>query len=292
MKHIIESEDLQVEINSIGMEISSIQSKLSKQEYLWQGDPSIWEGQAPVLFPIVGALKDGFTKYNGNEYRIPKHGLVRNSDQVKLLEATTDSLRFGMFWNTETLKKYPFKFELEILFKLEGKTITISHLIRNQGEEEMLYSIGGHPAFNCPLREGEKYEEYELKFAEKENDSTWLIDQAGLVSGKQKPTLNNTEILSLHKNLFNQDALIFKNLKSREVTLQHRKKGGIISVEFSDFDYLGIWAKPNAPFVCIEPWLGIADSADSNQNLKEKEGILLLSPGQSDKKSYAITVLE
>jgi len=292
MIYTLSSHELSISVREKGAELCSIISLSSQIEYLWQGDSSIWAGQAPVLFPIIGALKDGFTIYTDNEYLIPKHGLVRNSEQVKLLEATTDSLRFGMSWDTETLKKYPFKFELEILFKLEGKTITINHLIRNQGQEQMLYSVGGHPAFNCPLREGEKYEEYELKFAERENDSTWLIDQEGLVSGEQKPILNDTKILGLHKNLFDQDALIFKNLRSREVTLQHQKKGGIISVEFSDFDYLGIWAKPNAPFVCIEPWLGIADSANSNQKLKEKEGILVVSPGQLDKKSYAITVLE
>jgi len=292
MIYTLSSHELSISVREKGAELCSIISLSSQIEYLWQGDSSIWAGQAPVLFPIIGALKDGFTIYTDNEYLIPKHGLVRNSEQVKLLEATTDSLRFGMSWDTETLKKYPFKFELEILFKLEGKTITINHLIRNQGQEQMLYSVGGHPAFNCPLREGEKYEEYELKFAERENDSTWLIDQEGLVSGEQKSILNDTKILGLHKNLFDQDALIFKNLRSREVTLQHQKKGGIISVEFSDFDYLGIWAKPNAPFVCIEPWLGIADSANSNQKLKEKEGILVVSPGQLDKKSYAITVLE
>jgi galactose mutarotase-like enzyme len=292
MKYSIESADLLVEVNSIGMELSSIRSKHSNQEYLWQGNPAFWTGQAPVLFPIIGALKNGQLNYQGKFFELPKHGLVRNSVKPKLIESGTDFLRFGMAWDAETLEIYPFKFSLEITFLLDGKSLQIQHWITNSADESMLYSIGGHPAFNCPLRANENYEDYYLEFEEEETAATWLIDQSGLISLEQKPILDHTKNLPLHSHLFDYDALIFKNLKSSSVKLVHQTKGPVLAVDFEDFNYLGIWAKPAAPFVCIEPWLGIADSVDSSQNFEEKEGILKLASGQSYQKIYSISILE
>jgi galactose mutarotase-like enzyme len=294
MKYSIESEDLQVEVNSIGMELSSIRSKHSNQEYIWQGNPAFWTGQAPVLFPIVGALKNGQMIHQGISYSLERHGFVRDSPKPILIDSGTNFLRFGMTWDAETLKIYPFKFSLEITFLLEGKSISIQHQITNTGagDEAMLYSIGGHPAFNCPLKANESYEDYYLEFEKEETAATWLIDPSGLISLEQKPMLDHTKNLPLHSHLFDHDALVFKNLKSRRVKLVHQKKGPVLAVDFQDFNYLGIWAKPAAPFVCIEPWLGIADSVDSSQNLEEKEGILKLASGQSDQKSYSISILE
>jgi galactose mutarotase-like enzyme len=274
------------------MELSSIRSKHSNQEYLWQGNPAFWTGQAPVLFPIIGALKNGQLNYQGKFFELPKHGLVRNSVKPKLIESGTDFLRFGMAWDAETLEIYPFKFSLEITFLLDGKSLQIQHWITNSADESMLYSIGGHPAFNCPLKADESYEDYYLEFEEEETAATWLIDQSGLISLEQKPILDHTKNLPLHSHLFDYDALVFKNLKSSSVKLFHRKKGPLLAVDFEDFNYLGIWAKPAAPFVCIEPWLGIADSVDSSQNFEEKEGILKLASGQSDQKIYSISILE
>lgn len=292
MKYFIESESLKVEVNSIGMELSSIRSKSSGQEFLWQGDPTYWTGQAPVLFPIIGMLKNGEMRYEGETYAIPKHGIIRNSSKPTLIESGSDFLRFGTSWDKETLKHYPFKFKLEIHFLLKGKTLQIQHHISNEGDGPMFYSIGGHPAFNCPLLKNEKYEEYFLEFEEQETDSTSVIDPSGLISLEEKPFLNQEKTIALHSYLFDQDALVFKNLKSRKVTLNHQKQGQILEVGFKDFNYLGIWAKPGAPFVCIEPWLGIADSVDSNQKFTEKEGILKLESGQVDKKCYSITILK
>jgi galactose mutarotase-like enzyme len=244
------------------------------------------------LFPIIGALKNGQLNYQGKFFELPKHGLVRNSVKPKLIESGTDFLRFGMAWDAETLEIYPFKFSLEITFLLDGKSLQIQHRITNSADESMLYSIGGHPAFNCPLKADESYEDYYLEFEEEETAATWLIDQSGLISLEQKPILDHTKNLPLHSHLFDYDALVFKNLKSSSVKLFHRKKGPLLAVDFEDFNYLGIWAKPAAPFVCIEPWLGIADSVDSSQNFEEKEGVLKLASGQSDQKIYSISILE
>lgn len=259
---------------------------------MWQGDPTIWGSHAPVLFPIIGALKNGETSYQGKSYRIPKHGLVRNSNKVVLFEQTENSLKFRLTWDEDSLTLYPFKFELDVTYSVIGNTIQVTHLVSNQGDETMLYSVGGHPAFNCPIHNNETYEDYFLEFEHIETDSTWLLDSSGLVTDKTKPVLENTKILPLRKNMFDKDALIFKNLKSRKVWLKNKNHGEVLSMEFEDFDYLGLWAKPGAPFICIEPWLGITDHSDSNQIFEYKEGLLRLEPNKSERKIYSITIDE
>ncbi len=261
-------------------------------EYLWQGDSRYWTGQAPVLFPIIGALKEGKTSHLGKEYALPKHGIIRNSDQVKLIHQQSDQVIFRLESNAETLEVYPFDFALEVSFQLSDKCLEISHKVSNLDNQDMYYSIGGHPAFNCPLPPGEKLEDYFIEFPKKENDSTWMISEDGLIGEKGEIVLNDTREIPLHAHLFDHDALIFKQLKSREVSLSHRERGPVVKLEFEDFDYLGIWAKPGAPFVCLEPWLGIADSVHHSGLLAEKEGIRKLAPGESETKTFRIWIEE
>lgn len=292
MNFTLQSADLSVGINLKGMELSSIKSKTTGTEYMWQADPEIWNGQAPVLFPIIGALKEGYTLIDGKEYQMPKHGLVRNSRKPQLIDQTENSLLLRLTWDEESLKKYPFKFQLDIHFTLDKKTLKVEHKIFNLDDMSMFYSIGAHPAFACPLHQGEVYEDYFLEFAQDEFDATWEVEESGLIGLGQKPVLDHTRILPLHSHLFDADALIFKQLISREVKLKHKSKGAVLSMNFDDFDYLGIWAKPGAPFVCIEPWLGIGDSSDSNHKFEEKDGMLKLETQQTDVKTYSITILE
>lgn len=292
MHYSIESESLQVQVRLKGMELSSIRSKTTQQEYLWQGDASFWTGQAPVLFPIIGALEGGKTAHLGKEYHLPKHGFVRNSDHIQLVQQQSDQLVFRLESNAETLAVYPFVFALEVSFQLSGKCLEISHQVFNLGDKDMYFSIGGHPAFNCPLLSGEKLEDYLIEFPEKENDSTWVIGAEGLIGEKGEMVLNNAREIPLHAHLFDNDALIFKQLKSREVFLSHRKRGRVVKLEFKDFDYLGIWAKPGAPFVCLEPWLGIADSIHHSGQLAEKEGIRMLAPGETAIETFSISIEE
>ena len=290
MKYTLDTKNLSIKVTELGIELCSIKSNITGKEYLWQADPDIWGSHAPVLFPIIGSLRNGKTLYNGKYYTIPKHGLVRNSNKVKLIEQTDDSLKFSLKWDEDSLNIYPFKFEFEVSYSVIGNTITVTHLITNHGEEPMLYSIGGHPAFNCPIHESEAYEDYYLQFEQNETDSAMLLDSNGLTTGETLPMLDNSSILPLHKNLFDNDALIFKNLKSRTVKLKSVTSGEILSMSFEDFNYLGIWAKPGAPFVCIEPWLGITDASISDQNFETKEGLVKLKPNGLDLKSYSITI--
>lgn len=258
---------------------------------MWHADPNIWASTSPVLFPVIGAVKNGFVKYKGQEFAVPRHGIIRNNAEVKLIEQTENSLTFGLKYSEETLKIYPFKFEFLITYRLDSHKIAVNHQIINHGLEEMLFSLGGHPAFKCPLHADEVYEDYYLEFEAVESDSTWLLED-GLVSKTTKPVLENTNVLHLHKHLFDNDAFIFKHLISKTVSLRSTKSPEVITMHFNDFPYLGIWAKPQADFVCIEPWLGIADSTDSDQNFETKEGILKLQSGQKFKASFTIEIYE
>ena len=155
----------------------------------------------------------------------------------------------------------------------------------------MYFSVGGHPAFKCPVYENEKYEDYSLEFEHAENSKTHLVNtQNGLIKLETNPVFNNTDNIPLTHGLFTEDALIFKDLKSRKVTLKSELRGNAVTVNYSDFPYLGIWAKPNGDYVCIEPWLGIADHEDVSQDFKTKEGIISLDAGKTFEATYSIEI--
>ncbi len=292
MKYSIENDFLRISVEEVGAELCQIQSSATGKEFMWNADPEVWGSYAPVLFPAIGAIKNGFVKYNGGEYKVPRHGFIRNNANVKLIDQTTDSLTFGLKFSEETLAIYPFRFEFRITYQLDGNRIIVRHQIKNHDKEKMLFSLGGHPAFKCPLNEDEVYEDYYLEFEKIENDSTWLLEKDGLVGKNTRPVLENTNILHLNPHLFDNDALIFKHLKSRKVSLRSNKSSQVVTVHYQDFPYLGIWAKPNAHFVCIEPWLGIADNADSDQDFNTKEGIIKLAGGAEFEAEFLIEVSE
>lgn len=285
----INNEHLTIVIQGTGAEISSIKDT-SSQEYIWQPGAEIWASHAPVLFPIIGALKNGTYSYKGTPYSVPKHGFIRNNENLKVLEHSKSRLQLHYIYSTETLKDYPFKFEFIISFTIKNKSVEVQHQVLNHGEEEMLFSLGGHPAFKCPLTCEENYQDYLLKFEYKETSKRYLIDANGLQSGEVTPFLNNEDAIELQHSLFKDDALIFKDLKSRLVSLEHKTNGKVLSVSFKDFNYLGIWAKTNGDFVCIEPWLGITDYADTSGDFEKKEGILTLAAGETFNASYSIEI--
>lgn len=285
----IKNEYLTIVVQRTGAEISSIRDSASK-EYIWQAEPEIWGSSAPVLFPIIGALNGGKYSYNGKEYSVPKHGMIRNNQNLQLLEHSQNLLRLHYKYNPETLTDYPFKFEFVISFSIKDKTITIEHQVINHQEEELLFSLGGHPAFKCPLSPQEKYVDYHLQFEHNETSSRHLIDENGLQNGKSVPFLKNTDTIALAHSLFENDALIFKDLKSRKVSIVHKTNGKVLSVQFNDFNYLGIWAKTDGDFVCIEPWLGITDHANFHGDLREKEGIIPLAAGERFHATYTIEI--
>jgi galactose mutarotase-like enzyme len=188
---------------------------------------------------------------------------------------------------------YPFHFEFEISYTLDKNVLTVNHIVKNLDDKTMYFSLGGHPAFKCPLHYDEHYTDYIVEFNEKETSQSYLLNmKSGLVTEQTKPVFTSANAIALRGDLFNEDALIFKDLKSRQVALKHKTKGTVLTVKFQDFPYLGLWAKPNAPYVCIEPWLGIADAENTNQKIEEKEGILVLDANNTFSASYSIEIDE
>ncbi|TVZ25213.1 galactose mutarotase-like enzyme [Gillisia sp. Hel_I_86] len=288
--HRVENELLSIGIKSIGAELCSIVNKLNGKEYIWQGDPAYWESHAPNLFPIIGALKNDTYIFEGSSYHMPKHGFFRNNEDVILKSKAQDRLTFSLKYAEDTLKNYPFKFELEISFILNERTLEVKHEVFNLDTKEIYFSIGGHPAFNAPLFPGETYEDYYLEFDQKMELNTCVLSNEGLISNISEAVLKNDDKINLRKDLFDNDALIFQDIPSKKVSLNSNHSGRILSLSYSDFNNLGIWAKPNAPYVCIEPWLGIADIEGTDQNFKTKKGINKLMPTHSFCATYMIEI--
>jgi len=290
--HSIKNNFLQVSVKEIGAELCSIKSIKSSKEYVWQANPDVWNSHAPNLFPVIGCLKDGGFLYKAKEYKCPKHGFFRNNKNVSLVEKTENSFTFRLSYSEESLKIYPFKFEISIKYILEKNQLHVEHTIQNLGDEKMLFSLGGHPGFNCPMKEDEMYSDYYLEFEIPETDQTWRVLEDGLIGKDTISVFNAPGIINLHAHLFDDDALIFKNLKSKKVSLKSRKSKQVLSMEYKDFPYLGIWAKPNTNYVCIEPWIGIADSYNSDRNFETKEGLVSISAKQSFAATYTISIEE
>ena len=285
----IQNEFLEIKVKQTGAELGSIFNKKTNTEMLWQGNPEFWAGQAPVLFPIIGELKNGKYKHNNQYYELSRHGFARRSKDWEITKKNDSTIVCKLISNSETLKVYPFNFQLEVSYILNNNKLAIHHKITNKSDETMPFSIGGHPAFNCKLTDDISYSDYYLEFEKNENLLRYYLNENGLFNGKYRTVLHNANKLQLTNNLFDDDALVFKNLNSNKVSL-NSPNGELLSVEFSGFPYLGIWAKPGAPFVCIEPWIGHADTIESDQNLFHKEGNIILENAENFEALYSIVI--
>ena len=269
--YTLENDKLKIAVKKTGAELCEIKSVKHKTDFMWDANPAVWGSFAPNLFPIIGALKEDTYTFDNQKYTLPKHGFFRKNNHVKLIDQTTNSLTFGLMYSDDSLKIYPFKFEFYLTYKLSGNTIDVIHTVKNVDDKTMYFSVGGHPAFKCPVFKNETYNDYSLEFETIENSKNHLINmENGLISSKTQSLFNNSNTIHLNHEMFKEDALVYKDLKSRKVTLKSAKNGHILSVNFSDFSYLGIWAKPSGDYVCIEPWLGIADNETTNQKLKRQ----------------------
>lgn len=257
-------------INPKGAELVSLKNADGK-EFIWEGNPEFWGKHSPVLFPIVGTLKDNSYHYNDKQFHLPRHGFARDLD-FKVVSKTDNSTVFSLQSSAETLKNYPFEFELQLDYTLTENSLKIGYSVFNSNDFDMLFSLGAHPAFALPGNftdySIEMEKEEVLQFHLLENDL--ISDETGILPLKNRK-------LPLTYQLFENDALVFKSLKSKTITIL-RNDEKLLTVGFNDFPNLGIWTKKDAPFLCIEPWLGYADTNDASGNILEKEGIQLLQP--------------
>ncbi|MGJ5641574.1 aldose 1-epimerase family protein [Formosa sp. S-31] len=286
----IQNNLLKIVVNETGAELCEISSVKNSLQFMWDANPNVWGSYAPNLFPVIGSLKNDQVIIEGKPYNIPKHGFTRRNSDVKLVSKSENELVFSLKYNQELLEIYPYKFEFIISFTLKDNRISINHTVKNLDDKTMYFSVGGHPAFKCPLVEGESYSDYYLEFEHNETSESYLINMDnGLIKSESFSIINRNKI-DLHYDLFNKDALVFKDLKSRKVSLKSNTSGTILTVDFPGFPFLGIWAKPHADYVCIEPWIGIADSEDHDQDFTKKEGIQTLKAGESFNAVYSIEI--
>jgi len=289
MIHQIQNEILSVAIAEKGAELQSLVNKYTGIEYMWGADPAYWAKKSPVLFPIVGGLKDDKYSYGGKTYSLGRHGFARDSAFL-VTEQTVESITFTLGDSADTLEKYPFHFNFSVKYALNANKLQVSYIVQNTDHKTMLFSVGGHPAFKLPLAEETLFDDYSLQFNQVETAGRWPLSPTGQVETASTPLLVNTDVLPLTKKLFYQDALVFKNLASTGVSILSGKTGYGLHVSFEGFPYLGIWSFKDANFVCVEPWCGLADSVNATGELAEKEGINTLKPHDIFERTWSVEV--
>ncbi|RZK61543.1 MAG: aldose 1-epimerase family protein [Hymenobacter sp.] len=293
--YALQNDQCRVRVHSHGAELTSFQRRdLGDLEYMWQADPAQWRRHAPLLFPIVGRLPEDTYLHKGHTYKLPQHGFARDQEFTLIHEEET-SLTLQLVASAASRAVFPFEFDLRVRYELRGTTLTVGWQVRNPAAapHELLFSIGAHPAFRCPLLPGERFEDYYFAFDHPVTVERQLL-QGGLRSGETQPVplANGGTELPLTGELFADDALVFSYYDFTRLTLRTHQSARAVRVAFAGFPYLGLWTKSaRAGFVCIEPWQGVASAVGAPGELADKEGILTLAPGQEFTASYSIEAL-
>ena len=284
---VIENSDLRVAIKTQGAELDSIQHKTHPLEYLWQGDAAFWGKKSPILFPIVGTLKDNTFSYKEKKYTLPRHGFARDKT-FSVEQHSADSATFLLVSNEETLKNYPFQFEFRLHYTLKDNALCVTYAVKNTGSDDMYFSVGGHPAFRLPLTDGTAYTDYFIELNQAETSGRYPLSIDGLLELKSNPFLENSNKIALNPALFYEDAVVLKHLEATSMAILSDKTPHGLRMTFEGFPYFGIWAAKNAPFVCLEPWCGISDSVNTTQDLTKKEGINHLKNDEEFERTWQI----
>lgn len=285
----IENDFLRVEFSLKGAELKSIFNKKNKKEILWQADPKFWAKSSPILFPIVGALKNDKYTYLDKQYSLSRHGFARDMVFDKI-ENNESKIIFSLKSNKDTIKIYPFQFDLQIIYSLDSNRLNVDYIVKNlEKENDLLFSLGAHPAFNIEVNDDKNYSDYEIYFP---SDEFLEINQLtnNLIAENKKIINLNNKNLDLSYQLFESDALVMINLKSESLILRNKIDNDSLIFSFNNFPFFGIWAAKNANFVCLEPWSGIADFENHNQLLEQKVGILKLSSTENWKANWSIEI--
>lgn len=277
----LKNEVLTVEVNPFGAELSSMKDTHDR-EYIWQGDPMIWSGHSPILFPITGRLLSDSYVYKDTQYYLQKHGFARKSPFAIVSESDTHAT-FSLASTEETKRVYPFDFLLTADYRLDGKKLAVTNTVHNRGKEDMYFSLGAHPAFNLEIGDC-------VEFSETETFKTYLFNESGLADG-EKVFAENTNTITITDHIFDGDALFFENLKSTAATVVSQKDGALLKMTYGKAPFVGLWAKPGAPYVCIEPWHGICDNMNVSGKLEEKPQIIRLGAGEEFVFPYTIEIL-
>ena len=286
---VLENDELKVSLSSKGAELMSIIDKRDQTEYIWQGNPEYWAYHAPHLFPIVGGLNQNSLSVDGNLYPLSRHGFARTST-FRRIESAPQQAIFELRYNQETLAAYPYKFEFQVIYFLVNRSLKVVYKVINLDSKDIYFSVGAHPGFNVPFNNETSFEDYYIEFQTDEHLQSHQLAANGLFNNERVTVLTEDKKLNLSYDLFEKDALVFKNIQSRSVILKSKKSTKQVKVDFPNFSYLGLWSKSKAPFICIEPWLGCADADGDQLDISKKEAIQQLKHGHVFETDFTITV--
>lgn len=281
-------------VDTKGGELISFKDE-RQTEYIWSGDSKYWSGRNPILFPIVGALKNGRVRMEGRDYQMVRHGFARNSE-FQVAEQGEDFVRFELKESPDTLSRYPYPFTLWVTHRLTGNGFTTTFQVTNPDVKPLPFCVGAHTAFNCPLHTGERFEDYQLVFETVENSGSLALTPQGTIDpDKTEPILCNTDTIPLRYEPFKKlDTLIFDGLRSKRVKLVHKDTGHGVQMAFQDFPMIAFWTtttEDNAPYICLEPWHGCAAWDNESGLFTDKPHCIILQPGVSRSLSYTVELL-
>ena len=286
----LKNETVSVEIHSFGAELKSLKKLSTGTEYMWKADPTFWGRTSPVLFPFVGGVNNKEYRIKGQTYPMGQHGFARDME-FELLSQSSDEIWFVLNSNEETLKKYPYDFVLKLGYKLLPNGVEVCWQVENPGKEALPFSIGGHPAFNCPIEEGKKQTDYIIRFDREDKVISTRLGSTGLATDIEDVYTLEKGILPVTEDLFDKDALIIEHNQAKQVALCDKEGNAYLTVTM-EAPLFGVWSPPkkNAPFICIEPWYGRCDREGFSGDLTEREWGNLLAPGDVWKAAYQVSV--
>jgi galactose mutarotase-like enzyme len=284
----LHNESMEVSVNPLGAEMQKLKNLITGVDHLWSGDPAYWGKFSPVLFPVVGTLKNDHYTHNGTVYTMSRHGFAREKLFLSKQISETEAI-FTLEDDESTRVIYPFRFVLRIRYLMEGSRLTVTYTVCNTGDGPMYFSIGAHPAFAIPWVAGLAYEDHQLVFSEAETAGRWGLKD-GLLLDEERPLLRDRKVLSLSGALFAEDAIVLKGLRSKVLTLRSDRDPHGFHFGIEGWPHLGIWAAPGAPFVCIEPWQGHADPVSHDGEFSSKPGIVELQPGEDWENSWWVSL--
>lgn len=288
MLYTLENDSIKITASTSGGELHNIINKNDNTEFLWDGNEEFWKYHAPILFPTVGKVNNGEYRVDGKTFNLPQHGLARTSE-FNMIDKSATHITFELKYSSESLKVYPYKFSLKIIYTLVTNGVKVCYSVDNLDDKTIYFSIGAHPAFMCPLESNETMDDYFFELNNKETSSNMLLNEEGHFTHEREAYLDDNNIIPLSKDVFKNDALVFDDLSSTLISLKSKNHNKVLSMDFTGFPYMALWSKPTgAPFVCIEPWYGHADYADFSGELKDKPGIETLEVGSNFNCSYTL----
>lgn len=293
MNYVISNDYLRVEVSNKGAELQKVTSAITGKEFLWQGDEKFWSGRAPIMFPVCGRMLDGKYTYKGNGYVLPCHGFAKIS-HFDVSEQTKDSISLTLKANESTQEIYPFEFSFTVTFALIDNLLRTTFTVKDDVDEEMYFSFGGHPAFNVPFNDGENFDDYYVEFNKPFNATQALFSDKGLYTEKTLPVdLVDGKILNLSHKLFEVEGIFMKD-PSPELTIKSKKGKGSIRVSYEGFPYVGLWQtnKVGAKYLCVEPWQGFPSKDGVVDDLKEKDYMVRIVKGEVYNKSFDVEIVE